>query len=46
VSDVRSYKVIQVKYSTWARLVELKVKLNKRSLNDVIETLLTKCVEE
>jgi hypothetical protein len=32
-----------VEYGVWAKLHELRVKLNKRSLNEVIKLLLVKC---
>jgi hypothetical protein len=39
----RRYKTILVEYGVWAKLTELKVKLNVRSLNEVIKLLLVKC---
>jgi hypothetical protein len=43
MSTKKQYKVISVEYGVWAKLTELKVRLNVRSLNDVIKLLLVKC---
>jgi hypothetical protein len=43
MSVKKQYKTILVEYVVWAKLTELKARLNVRSLNEVIKMLLVKC---